>query len=139
MIVSVPVSAAGEDPVTGASTNARPRSESCPPSSLAVDGAIVDMSTTSAPGGAALAAPSGPSRTDSTCGPSTTIVITASASRAASAGVAAARVPCSAAQSAAVARVRFHTVTSWPARTSWSAMREPMIPRPMKATRMRRS
>ena len=75
MIVSVPVRAFGEEPVTGASTNAWPASRSRSSSSRAVPGAIVDMSTKSvfsrAPGSAW-------SIMSSTWAPSTTIVITTS-------------------------------------------------------------
>ena len=62
MIVSVPSSAFGDDPVTGASTNAWPRSASAAPIRRASAGPIVDMSTNSVPGPAPPTAPSSPSR-----------------------------------------------------------------------------
>ena len=112
MIVSVPSSALGEDPVTGASTKRRSRSASAAPMRRASAGAMVDMSTKSVPGAAPAAAPSSPSSTCSTCGPSTTIVITATAPSAAARGESATVPPCSAAHASAVSRVRFHTRTS---------------------------
>ena len=82
----------------------------------------------------------GPSSTASTSGPSTTIVITSSrrAGRGRRRpGDGGARVLV--AQASAVAAVRFQTVTSWPAARRFAAIRDPMIPRPRKAMRMRRS
>ena len=73
---------------------------------LADDALVVDMSTTSASSGSAAAAPASPNSTSSTCGASGTIVMKASAPAAASAGVAAARTPCSAAKRSAFSRVR---------------------------------
>ena len=101
-------------------------------------GAIVVQSTNSVPSGAPAAAPSSPSSISSTCAPSTTIVITASAPSAAARGESATVAPCSSAQASAVSRVRLKTWSSWPARTRFAAWREPMIPSPMKATRMAR-
>ena len=75
-------------------------------------GAIVDMSTQSRSDPAPSATPPGPSRTASTCGPSTTIVIATSASAAASAGVAATFPPCTWAHCSAFSPVRFQTVSS---------------------------
>ena len=49
MIVSVPSSALGDDPVTGASTKPMPRSSSAAPIRRVSAGAIVDMSTHSVP------------------------------------------------------------------------------------------
>jgi hypothetical protein len=106
MIVSVPSSAFGAEPETGASTNASSRSASAAPIRRASAGAIVDMSIISVPGFAPCAAPSSPSRTSSTCAPSTTIVITAAAPSPASRGVAARRPPCSATHASAFAAVR---------------------------------
>ena len=107
MIVSVPSSAFGEEPVTGASTKPQPRSASAAPIRRASAGAIVDMSTNSVPGAAPCgravrrrAAPPRPAA------PSTTIVITAAAPSAASRGVAATRPPCSATHASAFSAVR---------------------------------
>src|SRR4051794_6132782 len=135
MIVSVPSSALGEDPDTGASRKATPRVPSSSPIDRASAGAIVLMSTQSVPGPAPATAPSRPRSSSRTCGPSTTIVITAPAPRAASAGVAATSPPWACAQPSAVLRVRFHTTRSNPARARFAAIREPMIPSPRKATR----
>ena len=68
MIVSVPVSALGEEPETGASTNAIPRSASAAPMRRTSAGAIVEQSMNSVPGAAPSTAPSSPSSTSSTCG-----------------------------------------------------------------------
>ena len=106
MIVSVPSSALGAEPVTGASTNAWPRAITSAPIRRASAGPIVDMSTNSVPGRAPSTAPSSPSSSASTCSPSTTIVITTSLCSATSRGLAAARPPCSAAHASAVSRVR---------------------------------
>ena len=106
MIVSVPSSALGAEPDTGASTNGSPRSASAAPMRRVSAGAIVDMSIISVPFAAPCAAPSSPSSNCSTCAPSTTIVITAAAPSAASRGVAATRPPCSATQASAFSAVR---------------------------------
>src|SRR5919202_1480882 len=135
MIVSVPSSARGEEPVTGASTNPIPRSWRAAPIRRVSAGAIVDMSTQSAPSLAPATTPSSPSRTSSTCAPSTTIVITTSLRAPTSAGVAASAAPCSLANASARERVRLWTISSQPARARFAAMREPMIPSPMKPTR----
>src|SRR5919197_1849598 len=138
MIVSVPSSARGAEPVTGASTSDSPRSARRAPIARDCDGEIVDMSTQSVPGAARSAAPSSPRSIASTWSPSTTIVMTTSAAAAASAGVPATAAPCSAAKASALARVRLKTVSSCPARLTFAAIREPMIPKPMKPTRMAR-
>ncbi len=106
MIVSVPSCALGAEPDTGASTNASPRSASAAPIRRASAGAIVDMSMKSVPGAAPCTAPSSPNSTCSTCGPSTTIVITTAAPSAAARGVSATRPPCSATQASAFSAVR---------------------------------
>ena len=112
MIVSVPSSAFGAEPVTGASTKPWPRSASAPPIRRASTGPIVDMSMNSVPGSAPAAAPSSPSSISSTCAPSTTIVITTSLRSPTSRGDAATCPPCSAAHSSARSRVRLKTVSS---------------------------
>ena len=111
MIVSVPSSALGFEPDTGAST--KPRGASRSATRREAVGEIVDMSITSAPSGRAPAAPSGPNSTSSTCGSSGTIAMNAAAPAAASAGLAAALAPsCSAAKRSAFACVRLWTATS---------------------------
>ena len=138
MIVSVPSSAFGAEPVTGASTRPWPCSRSVAPSRRASAGAIVEQSMNSVPSGAPATAPSSPSSIASTCAPSTTIVITASAPSAAARGLSATSALCSDAHASAVSRVRLKTRSSWPARTRFAAWREPMMPRPMKPTRIAR-
>ena len=136
MTVSVPSSAFGREPVTGASRNPAPRSARSR-SAIArdADGAMVDMSAARSTITSASAAPSDPNRTSSTCGASGTIVIVSWAPAAAPAGVAATRASCSAANSSARSRVRFHTVTWKPARTRLAAIGRPMIPSPRNAIR----
>src|SRR5690242_10012195 len=92
------------------------------------------MSITIAPSASEPAAPLSPSSTASTSGESTTIVITASAPAAACDGVSASFAPVACATASALSRVRFHTVRSNPARDTFAAIREPMIPMPRKAT-----
>jgi len=82
--------------------------------------------------GIAAAAPSGPNSTSSSAAGVASIVHTASAPPAASAGEAARRAPfCTAGR--AFSAVRFHTVTSWPASTSRMAIGSPIRPRPRNA------
>ena len=107
MIVRVPSMALGADPVTGASTKWTPWSASRAPIARVCVGAIVLMSTNSAPGRAPWTAPSGSSsNSEATWSPSTTIEKTTSAAAAASRGVRATCPPCSAAHASAVAVVR---------------------------------
>ena len=106
MIVSVPSSAFGEEPETGASTKRHAALGERGADPLASAGAIVVQSMNSVPSAAPPAAPSSPSRIASTCGPSTTIVITAAAPSAASRGDAATRPPCSSANACAFSAVR---------------------------------
>ena len=100
-IVSVPSSAFGLEPDTGASTKSRGATRSA--IAREAVGEVVDMSTTSADSGSVSSAPLS---TSSTWGASGTIVMKASAPSAASAGVAAARAPCSAAKRSAFSCVR---------------------------------
>ena len=106
MIVSVPSSAFGDEPETGASRKPMPRSASAAPIRSASPGAVVVQSMNSVPGAAPAAAPSSPSSIASTCGPSTTIVITAAAPSAAARGEAATRPPCSSTNARAFSAVR---------------------------------
>ena len=135
MIVRVPSSAFGEEPVTGASMNSIPCLASRSAMCRAARGPIVDMSMHSNPSCALCAAPCSPSSTDSTWSPSTTIVITRSLRAATSAGDSATSAPCSPAHSRAVEVVRFQTTRSSRARARLAAIRDPMIPSPMKPTR----
>ena len=66
MMVSVPSSAFGFEPETGASRKSTTRSPSALASSRAAAGPMVDMSTASAPQGSDSAAPSSPSKIFST-------------------------------------------------------------------------
>ena len=112
MIVSVPSCAFGDEPVTGASSSARPRSASSAPIARVCAGAIVDMSTQSVPAAAPCATPCSPSSTSRTWSPSTTMLMTMSLAAPTSAGESATVPPCSAAHASAVARVRLKTVSS---------------------------
>src|SRR3954452_19191877 len=64
------------------------------------------------------------------------MVITASAPDAACEGVAARSAPVAFATASAFSRVRFQTVSSKPARATFAAIREPMIPIPRNAMRL---
>ena len=75
-------------------------------------GAIVDMSMNSEWSRAPASAPCSPSSISSTCGPSTTIVITVSQRSATSRGESTTVPPCSAAHASAFSRVRLNTVSS---------------------------
>src|SRR5262245_28560006 len=102
-----------------------------------VAGSTVDMSMRIVPAAMPPSAPSGGSTAARSAGGSATMVITRSAPRAASAGVAATRTPgCSAASASARARVRFHTASGWPARATLRAIGAPIVPSPRKATFM---
>ncbi len=111
MIVSVPASARGEEPVTGASAMRTPRSASRAAMRRVSVGAIVDMSTHSRPSRAPSATPCAPHSTLSTCAPSTTMLTTMSLAAATSAGVATAVARCSAAQRSALPSVWVHTLS----------------------------
>ncbi len=78
MIVSVPASARGEEPVTGASSIRTPRALSCAAIRRLSRGEIVDMSTHSRSARAASITPPSPSSTEATCSPSTTMLTTMS-------------------------------------------------------------
>jgi hypothetical protein len=75
-------------------------------------------------------APLSPSVTPRSASGSATIVNTTSAPAAASRGEAATGAP----SASAFSRVRFQTVSSWPAARRRAAMREPIAPRPIHAT-----
>src|SRR3954451_4532384 len=139
MIVRVPDSALGREPVTGASTKATPWPATRSASLRLALGAMVDMSITRAPSSRPSAAPSSPNSTSSTSGASGTIVIAMPAWSAASAGEAAATAPFSSANRSAFSPVRFHTVRSKPALARLAAIGRPMIPSPRNATRSVRS
>ena len=135
MIVSVPSSARGLEPVTGASRKSMPRSLSRSPIARLALGAIVDMSTHSAPGASAVGG-----------------AVVAEQDRLdlgrvddhrdhrrrrpprPRPGVAAARRAVLGGERSAFSRVRFQTATSKPARARLAAIREPMIPSPRNAT-----
>src|SRR3984885_10906031 len=134
MIVSDPSSARGDDPVTGASSMPTPRSPSTAPMRRVSAGPIVDMSTHRRPGRAASMTPPSPSSTEATCSPSTTMLTTTSLCSATSAGGDSALAPCSAAHAAALPGVWVQTFKGKPARATFAAIREPMIPRPRKPT-----
>src|SRR4051812_5480358 len=131
MMVSVPSAALGAEPVTGASRKLMPRAARLAPISRAALAPIVDMSTTSSPRGPTSAGAA------ATWAPSTSMVNSTSAARAAAAGDDATAAPCSSAHASALARVRFKTVSSWPASARCAACSEPMMPSPSQATFMR--
>ena len=134
MIVSVPSSALGREPVTGASRKAMPRSARRSPMSRLAAGETVDMSMARPPSARPSAAPPSPNSTSSTWGASGTIVITVPAAAAASAGEpATVTLSCSAASASAFSAVRFQATTSMPSRARLAAIGAPMMPRPRKA------
>ncbi len=93
MMVSVPFCAPSEPPETGASTMATPCSARRPAKSRDDDGLMVEQSTTSVPGAAPAAIPSGPKSTASTSGESDTQTTTTSEASATARGVAASTAP----------------------------------------------
>jgi hypothetical protein len=117
--------------MTGASTKPVPAGSRALTAS-AVSGPTVDISTRQAVGAMAPATPSGPSATASSAAGSASMVITISASRAASAGVRAARAPSSTSGPVRPA-VRFQTIRSWPAARTRPAIGVPIRPSPRKA------
>ena len=136
MIVSVPSSAFGEEPVTGASmkrdaalARARRRSR------RAAAARSWTCRRTAAPLDARSPTPSAPSSTDSTWAPSTTIVMTTSLAAGQRRGRVRDRRPVRLRPLSACRAVRFQTVSSKPARRRLAAIREPMIPSPMNPTR----
>ncbi len=132
-ITSAPPSAWGTDPSTGASSTRTGRTRSAT-SRIAV-GPTVDMSIKTAFSSIEPATPSTPKTTSSRAAGSASIVITTSASRAASAGVRAAVAPRAASPSARPG-VRFQTRRSWPAPRMRSAIGAPIAPSPRNATRV---
>src|SRR5271155_5711047 len=135
MIVRVPSSARGEEPVTGASSMLTARSPSAAPIRRVSAGEMVEQSTHRSPERAAWMTPRSPSRISETCSPSTTMLTTMSLASATSAGVAHAEASCSDAQRSALPGVCVQTASGKPARTTLAAMREPMMPRPRKQIR----
>jgi hypothetical protein len=130
---SSPRSAGPELPETGASTNStRPSASSSRLRVACRPTVLIWIHTASGP--SAVSAPSTPLIAAATASPSVSMVIRNSASAAAPAGVAATLAPCPASASA-FRRVRFHTVTSNPARSRLRAMGAPMAPVPRTATR----
>ena len=84
------------------------------------------------------ATPSGPSTTECTAIGSASIMTTASAPRAASAGDAASRAPASTSGCARPGE-RFHTASAWPRARMFAAIGAPMVPSPRNATFIARS
>jgi hypothetical protein len=134
-IDNVPFCAPSLPPDTGSSSIATPRPASRAAKSRVADGEIVDMSTTSVPGAAPSATPSGPKRTASTSGVSETIVTTTSLALATAAGLGC-RVTSRASSSGARPVVRFQALTENPPRATLAAIAAPIVPRPTKPTRI---
>ena len=82
MIVSVPASARGEEPVTGASIISMPRGRQlCCDSARVASGRSSTCPRTAGPARAPSRAPSSPRSTEATCAPSTTMLTTMSLAR----------------------------------------------------------
>jgi hypothetical protein len=135
MIASVPASAPPGPPLTGASSTSIPAGSSSEASLRESDGGLVDMSTRSPPRLSPCAIPSGPSAASSTASGDGSERIATSALEAASAGVDAAGTPSAAARAGS----RSQATSSCAAAMRWLAMRAPMVPRPMNATRVMRA
>ncbi len=127
---SCPASAGWRVPSTGASTRSRPLASAKAASSVAAATPTVEVCSqtwpSASPAWAVFMAAS-------TAGPSVSMVMITSASRTASAAVAATVAPDSA-SGAALSWLRFQTRTSRPARRRLRAMPAPMIPVPRTAT-----
>ena len=134
MTLSWPSAARAVPPLTGASKNSSLRSDSRVCTRRTNDGATVLHSMTSAPGASASAAPCGPKRTASACSPLRTMIISASASVAASAGEVAASPP-SWTNAATASSEMSYPATVNPARRQERAMPDPIAPRPTKPIR----
>src|SRR5215472_7669288 len=135
MMDSVPASAPGGPPLTGASRHSTPPAAAAAPRRRVTSGDIVDMSIQVVPGAAPASRPCSPATTASTSGLSVTIVMTMSERSAASAGVAACSAP-SATSGAAFAAVRLWTVSRKPALSTLRAIGRPMSPSPTNPTRV---
>ena len=138
MMVSAAFMAPSDPPETGASRNATPPAASSAAISRVASGLMVDMSTTSAPGSAPWITPVGPRSTARTSGVSLTMVMMISAPWAASRGEPAATAPWATTGSIRFG-VRLKTVTWWPPLRMFTAMGPPMVPSPMKPTRIMNS
>src|SRR5690242_15096495 len=122
-------------PDTGASSVAKPFAFARSAKSRLAAGEMLLMSTTSNPGWAPSAMPSGPKVTASTSGAFVTIVTTMSERSATSRGVLLTVAP-SASSGLARDSVRLVTVSGKPAFRAFRAIGWPMIPRPTKPTRV---
>ena len=130
---SVPDATSVRLPSTGESSNPAPVGSSTVCSREVAAGETVDIWITVVASEAPAATPSGPSITSCSATGSVTMMITASARRAASAGLSAAMAP-SSTSGCAFSIVRFQTTSSWPESRSRRAIRLPMPPSPMTAT-----
>src|SRR5690349_14774618 len=129
--VSVPAAASAVLPETGTSRKLAPWRAASAASSRAARGPIVLMSMTTAPSRQPASTPPSPASTDCTAAASASMVITTSQAAASPAGDSASVAP-AAASGAALAAVRFHTVSGAPLAARRSAIGRPMCPRPMK-------
>ena len=134
-ICSMPVAAPMDIPLTGASRMRRPRWECSARTRCATSGTEVDMSTHVPPSAMPARIPVGPLTTVSTCRGVGSIVMTTSVIDATSAGVAAHSAPFATSWSADSRRMSL-TTRSNPAFCRLRVIPEPMLPRPMKPTRV---
>src|SRR5918999_145668 len=132
MIVSEAAPAPVGPPLTGASRDPIPARPSSSASVRASDGGPVDMSMTAKPRGARERSPEGPSTTSSTTAGEGSERNATVAASAASAGVAATVAPRRSARAGSTST----PITSCPAASRLRAIGSPIVPRPMKATRV---
>src|SRR5262245_26965472 len=135
MMASVPSTARGTPPDTGASTKRSPRSTAAAATRRETPGSIVDMSTQSVPLRAAARTPPSPEYADSTLGDDGSIVTTTSAVATTSAALAAAVIPAAAAACTA-AGFMSKALTANPFFTRFFAMGSPIVPTPMNPIRV---
>jgi len=134
MMDSVPAMAPLSPPLTGASSISMPASPNRPAMRRVTAGEMVDMSITTSPGRPASTMPPGPRATCSTSGESDTMVMTTSERSATSRGQEASTA-LSLTSSSMPGRLRFHTVSEYPAFSRLRAIGRPIMPSPMKPMR----
>src|SRR5437870_8525690 len=138
MIASVPSSARGTPPETGASRKRAPRAVTAFAIRRETLGSIVDMSTHRRPRATLSRTPPAPRYADSACDDEGSMVITSSASRAAAAVEAARAAPARTAPSSAGSATSY-ALTVWPFFTRFASIGRPMAPVPMNPIFMDRS
>jgi hypothetical protein len=132
-MTSWPFSAGSELPDTGASTKVTPRWAASVASRWVQSTPMVLIWIHTAPGDSTGSAPAGPVIACATAAPSASMVISTSAPSAAAAGWGAWHAPW-ATSASALAGVRFHTRTAYPARSRLRAMGAPIVPVPRTAS-----